>query len=142
MTPDKVLAPLVLVVDDYQDAREMYGEYLSFSGFRVAGASNGLEAVRLAIELRPDIVLMDLSLPGMDGWEATRRIKVDPRTKHIPVIALTGHALPGSSESARNAGCDGFIVKPCLPDALAREVQRFLKTSKGKSGRGRRASHA
>ena len=135
-------ASLVLVVDDYQDAREMYTEYLSFSGFRVAEASTGLEAIRQAIELNPDIILMDLSLPEMDGWEATRRIKVDLRTKHIPVIALTGHALPGFLESARNAGCDGCIVKPCLPDAVVAEVRRVLKGFKRKSGRRRRTSHA
>lgn len=133
-------APLVLVVDDYQDAREMYAEYLAFSGFRVAEASNGLDAVNQAIELTPDIILMDLSLPGMDGWEATRRIKIDQRTKHIPVIALTGHALPGVSKSATNVGCDGVIIKPCLPDAVVGEIWRILKTFEGKSRR-RGASH-
>lgn len=142
MTPETAAAPLVLVVDDYQDAREMYAEYLSFSGFRVAEAATGLDAVNQAIELNPDIILMDLSLPGMDGWEATRRIKLDPRTKHIPVIALTGHALPGVSKSAKNVGCDGFIIKPCLPDAVVGEVRRLLKTFEGKSSRRRGASHA
>ena len=141
MTSDN-LAPLVLVVDDYQDAREMYAEYLVFSGFRVAEASNGLEAVQQAFELTPDIILMDLSLPGMDGWEATRRIKMDERTKHIPVIALTGHALPGFSESARNAGCDGFVIKPCLPDAIVGEVRRLLETFKRKATAGGGTSHA
>ena len=70
-------APLILVVDDYQDAREMYAEYLQFSGFRVAEARNGNEAVDQAFALKPDLILMDLSLPGMDGWEATRRLKAD-----------------------------------------------------------------
>lgn len=142
MTPETAAAPLVLVVDDYQDAREMYAEYLSFSGFRVAEASNGLDAVNQAIELNPDIILMDLSLPGMDGWEATRRIKLDQRTTHIPVIALTGHALPGVSKSAKNVGCDGFIIKPCLPDAVVGEVRRLLKTFEGKNSRRRGTSHA
>ncbi len=119
-------APLILVVDDYQDAREMYAEYLQFSGFRVAEARNGNEAVEQAIALRPDLVLMDLSLPGMDGWEATRVLKADPRTRHIPVVALTGHALAGSSEGARRAGCDAFVTKPCLPDDLVVEVRRML----------------
>ena len=147
MTTDKApisrddSGPLVLVVDDYQDAREMYAEYLTFSGFRVAEAANGVDAVQQATDLSPDIILMDLSLPGMDGWEATRRIKLDERTKHIPVIALTGHALPGISTSAKDAGCDAFIIKPCLPDAVVSEVRRLLKAFEKKSRR-RRASHA
>jgi two-component system cell cycle response regulator DivK len=120
-------APLVLVVDDYQDAREMYAEYLSFSGFRVAEASNGLEAVEKALQLRPDVILMDLSLPGMDGWAATRRLKTDERTRTIPVVALTGHALAGASDGAKQAGCDAFVTKPCLPDELVVEVRRILQ---------------
>ena len=123
-------APLILVVDDYQDAREMYAEYLQFSGFRVAEARNGNEAVAQAFSLRPDLILMDLSLPGMDGWEATRVLKSDERTKHIPVVALTGHALAGASEGARRAGCDSFVTKPCLPDDLVVEVRRMLDTVK------------
>lgn len=118
--------PLVLVVDDYQDAREMCSEYLTFSGFRVAEARDGFEALEKAFELRPDVILMDLSLPGMDGWEATRRLKKDDRTRKIPVIALTGHALAGHSDGAKQAGCDSFLTKPCLPDAMVAEVRRML----------------
>ena len=91
----------MLLVDDYPDAREMYGEYLRFSGFDVVQASNGMEALQQAIETSPDIVLMDLSLPVMDGWEATRRLKADARTAAIPVVAVTGHSLAGVSENAR-----------------------------------------
>ena len=123
-------APLILVVDDYQDAREMYAEYLQFSGFRVAEAKNGNEAVEKAFALKPDLILMDLSLPGMDGWEATRVLKADQRTKNIPVVALTGHALAGASEGARKAGCDSFVTKPCLPDDLVVEVRRMLNAVK------------
>jgi len=122
--------PLILVVDDYQDAREMYAEYLQFSGFRVAEARNGNEAVAQAFALRPDLILMDLSLPGMDGWEATRRLKADDRTKQIPIVALTGHALAGASEGAKKAGCDSFVTKPCLPDDLVVEVRRMLGTTR------------
>jgi two-component system cell cycle response regulator DivK len=122
--------PLILVVDDYQDAREMYAEYLQFSGFRVAEARNGNEAVEQAFALKPDLILMDLSLPGMDGWEATRRLKADDRTKQIPIVALTGHALAGASEGARKAGCDSFVTKPCLPDDLVVEVRRMLGTAR------------
>jgi two-component system cell cycle response regulator DivK len=120
--------PLVLVVDDYQDAREMYAEYLDFSGFRVAEAGNGQEALDKAFALLPDIVLMDLSLPIIDGWEATRRLKADERTKAIPVVALTGHAL--SQDEGARVGCDAFVIKPCLPDTLVAEVRRVLAARK------------
>jgi two-component system, cell cycle response regulator DivK len=119
--------PLVLVVEDYEDARELYAEYLVFAGFRVEQASDGNEALQKALSLVPDVILMDLSMPGMDGWEATRRLKRDTKTKHIPIIALTGHVLAGHSESARSAGCDSFLAKPCLPDAMVAEVRRILE---------------
>jgi two-component system cell cycle response regulator DivK len=116
----------VLLVDDYPDAREMYSEYLKFSGFDVVEASNGVEALQRAIETSPDIILMDLSLPVMDGWEATRRLKEDPRTAGIPVVALTGHALAGMFEGAKRAGCDAFVTKPCLPEDLVKEIHNVL----------------
>ena len=117
----------MLVVEDYPDAREMYAAYLQFSGFEVAEATNGVEAVEMAETLMPDIILMDLALPRMDGWEATRRLKGNDRTRHIPVVALTGHALAGHAEGARQAGCDAFVTKPCLPDALVAEIKRLLE---------------
>jgi two-component system, cell cycle response regulator DivK len=117
---------LVLVVEDYQDAREMYAAYLQFSGYEVAEATDGVQAIEKTLQLMPDIILMDLALPKMDGWEATRRLKSDPRTKHIPIVALTGHALAGHAEGARQAGCDSFVTKPCLPDALVAEIERML----------------
>lgn len=118
--------PLVLVVDDYEDARDMYSEYLTFSGFRVVEARTGDEALEKAFTLLPDLILMDLSLPGLDGLEATRRLKADSRTRTIPVVALTGHALSSHSEGARRAGCDSFVTKPCLPDQLVIELRRIL----------------
>jgi CheY-like chemotaxis protein len=127
--------PLVLVVEDYQDAREMYSEYLRFSGFDVIEAANGFEAIEQAVAQTPDIVLMDLALPKMDGWEATRRLKADARTKEIPIVALTGHALAGHADSAQKAGCDSFVTKPCLPDALVAEIQRMLGLGKKKGSR-------
>jgi len=141
MSDTNELQPLVLVVEDYQDAREMYAAYLQFSGYRVAEAANGLEAIEKALELLPDIVLMDLALPKMDGWEATRRLKMDERTRHIPIVALTGHALAGHAEGARQAGCDAFVTKPCLPDALVAEIQRMLAEHRhAPPDRGRRKS--
>jgi len=134
--------PLVLVVEDYQDAREMYAAYLQFSGFDVAEAGNGIEAIEKTHELLPDIVLMDLALPRMDGWEATRRLKKDERTRHIPIVALTGHALAGHAEGAREAGCDAFVTKPCLPDALVAEIRRLLEHHNGKTDNAGDAARA
>jgi CheY-like chemotaxis protein len=111
-----------VVVDDFADAREMYGEYLKFCGFRVAEAQNGVEAIDKAKRLKPDLILMDLSMPVVDGWEATRRLKADASTKGIPVVALTGHAMAGHSES-KSAGCDVVITKPCLPHDLTGEIK-------------------
>lgn len=119
-------APLVLVVDDFEDNRAMYVEYLSFQGFRVAEAVNGEEAVARAKELRPAVVVMDLSLPVMDGWEATRRLKADAKTRHIRVIALTGHAEPAHAKRALDAGCDDFVAKPCLPEHLLAKVREHV----------------
>ena len=135
MSHPGVQQPLVLVVEDYQDAREMYAAYLQFSGYRVAEATNGEEAIEKTLELLPDIILMDLALPRMDGWEATRRLKLDDRTRHIPIVALTGHALAGHAEGARQAGCDSFVTKPCLPDALVAEIQRMLAARRDADGR-------
>ena len=129
MTADRKTSPLILVVEDYDDAREMYVEYLTFTGFRVDSATNGLEAIEMTERLLPDLVLMDLALPKLDGWEATRRLKSNPATAHIPVIALTGHALAGHAERAREAGCDSFITKPCVPDELVAEISRVLGTT-------------
>jgi len=122
--------PLVLIVEDYDDARSMYVEYLRMSGFRVAEAANGVDALRRAFELLPDVILMDLALPRLDGWEATRQLKADGRTRHIPIVALTGHALASHVEGARQAGCDAFVSKPCLPDALVHQIRRMLDRSR------------
>jgi CheY-like chemotaxis protein len=116
----------VLIVDDFEDNRVMYAEFLRFSGYEVYEASNGLEAVQMATELLPDLVVMDLSLPVLDGWEATRRLKENPGTRDIPVIALTGHAFEAHSKDAKDAGCDGFLAKPCLPETLLETVRRIL----------------
>src|SRR3954470_9238390 len=122
----KTRKPIVLLVDDYPDAREMYAEYLEFSGYEIVQAGNGVEAIERALDSRPDVILMDLSLPVMDGWEATRRLKADEATKNIPVLAVTGHALSGVSNDAKKAGCDGFITKPCLPEDLVTEIRKVL----------------
>ncbi len=119
--------PLVLIVDDFEDNRAMYAVYLTYSGFEVAEAADGEEALKVARQRTPDLIVMDLSLPLMDGWEATRRLKADERTRHIPIIAVTGHALASHSRGALDAGCDAFLAKPCLPDVLVKKVQELLE---------------
>src|SRR5688572_14409877 len=114
-------APLVLVVDDYADAREMVVEFLAMSGFRVAEACDGAEALDKAFSLLPDLILMDLSLPVVDGWEAIRQLKENGRTRPIPVVALTGHRLEGGLADAMALGCEGILTKPCAPDSLLTE---------------------
>jgi two-component system, cell cycle response regulator DivK len=131
-------APLVLVVDDVDHGREIFAEYLEFRGFRVATAADGLEALEKAFELRPDVILMDLSLPGIDGWEATRRLKQDERTRHIPVIALTAHALASAHDRAREVGCNSVVTKPCLPRELEQEVRRQLEGKAAGENEGQR----
>jgi two-component system, cell cycle response regulator DivK len=123
MADEKAPNPLVLVVDDFDDNREMFAEFLQISGYRVAEASTGREALDQAFALLPDVIVMDLSLPEVDGWEATRILKGDERTKHIPIIALTGHAL-GDHAGGKAVGCDAFLIKPCMPDTLLAEIRR------------------
>src|SRR5918912_3906433 len=100
--------PTVLVVDDSTDGREMLAEYLTFRGFQVRTAAHGAEAIEIAHRIRPAVVLIDLSMAGTDGWEATRQLKGDQLTTDIVVLALTAHAFPAEHESARAAGCDAI----------------------------------
>lgn len=138
--PDINNRPRILLVEDYDDAREMYRDYLEFSGFQVDMARDGHEALEQARRHGPDLVLMDLSLPGLDGWEATRILKSDPATSHLIVVALSAHALSAEGDRARAAGCDGFIAKPCLPHDLVEQITEYLKLQQSESsGRGRRA---
>ena len=124
MAPDQT--PLILLVEDFDDAREMYREFLEFSGFRVVTARDGREALDHAREADPDLILMDLSLPGLDGWEATRILKSDAATSHLTIVALSAHALAADGDRARAAGCDGFIAKPCLPADLLTQIAPYL----------------
>ena len=102
----------VLVVDDHTDSREMLAEYLTFRGFEVIAAATGEAALTQASTRRPGVILMDLEMPGTDGWDATRQLKAHADTHDIIVVAITAHALKPDEGIARQAGCDGFIAKP------------------------------
>jgi CheY-like chemotaxis protein len=121
--------PLILIVEDQSELRQLYVHQLVVSGFDVIEAENGADAIIHTASHAPDVVLMDLSLPVVDGWEATRRLKADERTAHIPVVALTAHDGSGELQRATRAGCDWFVPKPCPPDALVAEVRRILGSS-------------
>lgn len=131
---------LVLVVDDLIDNRDMYVEYLRFHGYEVLAASDGPGAISLAKAHRPDVVIMDMSLPEMDGWEATRILRASPETADVRVIALTGHAGPAAKSRALAVGCDAFVTKPCLPEDLLRLVRDQL-AARSLRAAGRSGSH-
>lgn len=117
---------LVLIIEDYQDCCDLYGTYLALLGFRVLTASEGLEGIRLATETHPDVILMDLNLPGIDGYEVTRRLKDAAATRDIPVVALTAQNLP-RAEWLRRAGFESGIAKPVLPERVGDVVARVVQ---------------
>jgi two-component system cell cycle response regulator DivK len=116
----------VLLVEDNEDNRIVYTTILKYYGYRVLEAQNGFDGVSLAREAHPDLILMDVGLPGLDGWEATRRLKADEQTKRIPVVALTAHALSEHRAQAIAAGCDGYLAKPVEPREVVAEVRRHI----------------
>ena len=124
--------PLILLAEDFEDARELYRDYLEFSGFTVLTVDNGRDAIDQAVTVQPDIILMDASMPILDGWQATRELKANPKTKHIPVLALTAHAFDDARREAKDVGCDGFVTKPCLPDDLVSRIRAVLEPVKKK----------
>ncbi len=116
----------VLIVEDNEDNRIVYSTILRHHGFRVTEALDGEEGIAKARRDLPDIILMDISIPLIDGWEVTQTLKRDASTSHIPIIALTAHAMPGDRERAMEVGCDGYLAKPCEPRAVLAEVNRLL----------------
>jgi CheY-like chemotaxis protein len=115
----------ILVVEDVAFNRDLMVQLLE-EEYEVLTAVDGLEGVERAERDRPDLILMDLSLPGLDGWEATRRIKANPALRHIPIIAVSAHAMTGDEEHARGSGCDDYISKPLDEDILFAKLRRFL----------------
>ena len=117
----------ILCVEDNDDNVYVLKSRLARAGFSVLVAQDGAQAVTMAAAEQPDLILMDLSLPVLDGWEATRRIKAAPETRHIPVIALTAHAMAGDREKAMAAGCDDFDTKPVEMPRLLGKIQALVK---------------
>lgn len=124
--------PLVLLVEDDRDGRIIFAEWLEEAGFRVDQAHNGLQALERAFDLLPDAILTDLNIPGIDGFELTRRLKHDPRTSGIPVLAVTGYAPFQDPARADRAGCDAIFPKPCDPDQLGRTLTMLITEARGR----------
>jgi len=116
----------ILLVDDYSDALDMWGLYLRSCGYEVLTSGNGLEALEIAVASRPDVIILDLDLPGITGFEAARRLKRLPATRAIPLIAATGYSHAKQLDEARRAGFDVVLVKPCEPTVLIQEIERTL----------------
>ena len=121
----------VLLVEDNPHNRKIFSGMLVHSGFAVVEAEDGHQALAAVTPDKPlpDVILMDLSIPGIDGWEVTRRIKADARTRAVPIIALTAHAMRGDEERARDAGCDHYLAKPISPKKVVEEVRKILGMS-------------
>ena len=116
----------ILVVEDHDDNRRIMRDLLSANGYHVIEAHTGVEGVSVAQRQRPDLILMDIQLPGIDGYEATRRIKSLPDLKAIPIVAVTSYALSGDDKKAFSAGCDDYVTKPFSPRELLKKVNHFL----------------
>ncbi|HYD53722.1 MAG TPA: response regulator [Gemmatimonadaceae bacterium] len=119
-------SPIVLLVEDNEDNLTIYATILTHAGYRVIEAKDGEAALAAAREHRPEMILMDVSIPKIDGWEATRLLKADPRTSGIPIVALTAHALESDRLMAQQVGCDGYIPKPAEPRLVLEEVRRWV----------------
>ena len=116
----------ILVVEDQVDNRQILRDLLGNAGYDLVEAENGQEALAAVARQRPDLILMDIQLPVMDGYEATRRLKSDPGTKSIPIIVVTSYALSGDETKARAAGCDAYVTKPFSPRQLLAKVRELL----------------
>jgi two-component system, cell cycle response regulator DivK len=117
----------ILVVEDQEDNRQILRDLLGSAGFRIVEAHDGAQALTVARSQRPDLILMDIQLPLVDGYEATRSIKREPELKHIPVIAVTSFALSGDDQRAREAGCDAYVAKPYSIRHLLAKIGQFLE---------------
>jgi two-component system cell cycle response regulator DivK len=130
-----MILPRLLYIEDNEDNLYMLTLFFDVQGgYEILSAANGAEGITIAVAERPDLILMDLNLPEIDGWEAARRLKADPATRGIPLIALTAHAMAGDREKALAAGCDDFDTKPVQFDRLLAKVERALTKKRGETG--------
>jgi two-component system, cell cycle response regulator DivK len=125
-TGEAGMSKRILVVEDQEDNRQIVRDLLTITDYEVIEAENGEQALAAVARQRPDLILMDIQLPVMDGYEATRRIKADPALCAIPIIAVTSYALSGDEEKARAAGCDDFVPKPFSPRQLLAKIRKYL----------------
>ena len=116
----------ILVVEDQEDNRQILRDLLTNAGYEMLVAEDGVQALEQAEKHRPDLILMDIQLPVLDGYEATRRLKANPELKAIPIIVVTSYALSGDEEKARAAGCDAYVAKPYSPRALLAQIREYL----------------
>jgi two-component system cell cycle response regulator DivK len=123
------MSKCILVVEDQEDNRQIVRDLLTTTDYQVMEAENGEEALAAVAKQRPDLILMDIQLPVMDGYEATRRLKADPGLSAIPIIAVTSYALSGDEEKARAAGCDDFVPKPFSPRELLAKIRKYLPSA-------------
>jgi CheY-like chemotaxis protein len=127
----------ILYVEDDRSTREGYVAYLESRGYHVNATGSGHDALALALHSRPAVIVLDLGLKDMDGWEVARRLKADPATTDVPIIAFTGASLTHERISAMRAGCDRVVTKPCAPSALVGEIERCLDQSQAPETEGR-----
>jgi len=116
----------ILVIEDQEDNRKIVRDLVSASGYELIEATTGEEGLEVAARERPDLILMDIQLPGIDGYEVTRRIKANPKLRQIPIIAVTSYALSGDDKKAFAAGCDGYVTKPYSPRLLLAKIREYL----------------
>ena len=116
----------ILVIEDQEDNRQIVRDLVTASGYELIEATTGEEGIEAAVRERPDLILMDIQLPGIDGYEVTRRIKANPQLQKIPIIAVTSYALSGDDKKAFAAGCDGYVTKPYSPRLLLAKIKEYL----------------
>lgn len=124
----------ILVADDDADNREIARHALERAGHDVVQARDGVEALEKAAEESPDVILLDLSMPRLNGWDAVKAMREDPRLADVPIVAFTAHALTGDDAKALGSGCDDYLMKPCSPREMVRKVEKWLLAAKGRRG--------
>ena len=120
------MSKLILAVEDQEDNMQILRDLLTSAGYQIIEAENGKDALAAVTKRRPDLILMDIQIPIIDGYEVTRRIKANPALRSIPIIAVTSHAIGGGEEKARAAGCDDFVAKPFSPRQLLAKIKEYL----------------